>query len=73
MFAHRKFAICVVWFAMERGFAFVKIEIDRAQKERKNTIFLRYKKNECSQKWVKARLYMIGYGIEKNYFEYAAF
>ena len=38
MFAHRKFAICVVWFAMERGFAFVKIEIDRAQKERKNTI-----------------------------------
>ena len=44
-----------------------------SKKERKNTIFLRYKKNECSQKWVKARLYMIGYGIEKNYFEYAAF
>ena len=39
MFAHRKFAIGVLWFAMERRFAFVKIEIDRAQKERKNTIY----------------------------------
>ena len=38
------------------------------KKEQKNTIFLRYKKNECSQKLVKARLYMIGNGIEKKLF-----